>query len=94
MATSSEVKAGMDNIAQSISSSRAVVKEAIELLGQAKESLNGIPANYADVLATITAYVPTGEAETLYKDELANMTVEFLALVAEVEGAETELAGV
>ena len=91
MATSSEVKAALDDIAQSIRTERQAMKNAKERIATGQGNLNLIPTTFADALATINAYNPTGDFESLSKDELAKMTTEFLALVADAGLAVTDL---
>lgn len=82
MATTSQVKAGLDDIAQSIRANRDLMKQAKDRGATASTSLAGLPATFADVIATINGYAPTGAFETNAKDELAKMTTEFQALKA------------
>ena len=91
MATSSEVKAGLDGIASVIAGSIQGRANAKALLLSARNQLAGLPAQYADVLATINAYTPTGAFETLAEDELAKMTTEFTALKTALQ---TELTAI
>lgn len=80
MATSSEVKAGLDEIAAAIRAQRAIVAKAIQNAGAASAALAALPTTYADVIATVNAYGTTNAFEALSKAELAKMTSEYQAL--------------
>jgi hypothetical protein len=85
MATTSEVKQGLDDIAETIrraSKRYANAKTQIEL---AATELGQIPVTYADVVAEINTYTPTGAFETLAKDEKAKLTTDFQALKATID---------
>ena len=77
MASTSEVKAGLDGIAQLIAGSNAKEANAINAIIVAFAQLENIPAQFADVIDTINGYTPTGAFETLTKDEKARLQVEF-----------------
>jgi hypothetical protein len=81
MATSSEVKTGLDSIASVISEARSVVLKAQTNTDVAVASLNALPGQYSDVIATINAYGTVDAFEALAKAELAKLTAEFIALV-------------
>ena len=91
MATSSEVKAALDDIAQSIRTERQALKNAKARIATAQGNLNAIPTVFADALATINAYTPTGDFESLSQDELAKMTTEFISLRNDAALAVTDL---
>lgn len=91
MATSSEVKAALDDIAKSIRTERQALVNAKARVTTAQSNLNAIPTTFADALGVINAYTPIGSFETLCKDELAKMTTEFQALVADTSLAVTDL---
>lgn len=81
MATSSEVKTGLDNIASVISEARkTILKSQTDSFG-AVDALNSLPSQFAGVIATINAYGTTDAFEALAKAELAKLTAEFVALV-------------
>ncbi len=92
MATSSEVKAALDDIAHSIRTERQAMASAKARIQAAQNNLNAIPTVFSDALATIDGYTPKGDFESLSKDELAKMTAEFLALVAQASTAVTSLS--
>lgn len=91
MATSSEVKAALDDISQSIRTERQALKNAKARIATAQNNLNAIPTIFSDALTTIGDFTPTGDFESLAKDELAKMTSEFLALKADAALAVTDL---
>ena len=92
MATTSEVKAGLDAIADKIAAIRARTTAAVSTVQGSASALAGIPSAHADVIAEVGGYTPTGAFETLAKDELAKLTTEFQVLKAEVDAAVVDLA--
>jgi hypothetical protein len=91
MATSSEVKAALDDISQSIRTERQSLKNAKARIATAQNNLNSIPTVFSDALATIGAYTPVGDFESLAQDELSKMTTEFIALRNDAALAVTDL---
>ena len=90
MASYSEVKAGLDEIAQVIREKRAVLLKAKTNAADASAALDTLPATYAGVIATIEGYGTTDAAEALAKAELATLTAEFIA----VKGVADDVAGI
>ena len=91
MATISEVKAGLNAIADLISGSISGRARAKAQLLSARNQLAAIPTQYAAVIAEIDAYTPTGAFETLAQDEKAKLASEFLALKSALETELTAL---
>ena len=87
MATTSEVKAGLDAIARTIATAQAGLDTGKARILTARDALTAIPTDFADLIATIDAFTPTGAFEVLAKDEKAKLQTEFLALRATLEGA-------
>lgn len=87
MATYSEVKAGLDYIASSISEQRAVMSKVKSNAALASAELAMLATTYADVVATINTYGTTNAAEAAAKAELAKMIAEFTALKAKADQA-------
>ena len=87
MATASEIKAGMDAIAERIAEQRAVVAKAKSNAQIASDALNSITIDFADVLSTIDSFAAnsTDYFERLAKAEKAKLQAEFVALVAEAD---------
>ncbi len=85
MSTTSEVKAGLDSIAGQIAGAQRLEAQAINGLLTARNQLAGIPTQYAEVLATIDGFTPTGPFEEMTKDEKGLLATEFLALKAALE---------
>jgi len=85
MATTSEVKAALDDISQSIKTERQAFASAKARIQTASGNLGLIPTTFAGVIAEIDGYVPTGAFETLAKDEKARLATEFVALKAEID---------
>ena len=92
MATTSEVKAALDDISQSIKTERQAMKNAKERISSGSGNLNLIPTTFSDALATINSYGTDDAFEALCKAELAKMTTEFVALVADANIAVADLA--
>ena len=87
MATASEIKSGMDDIAVRIAEQRAVVNKAKSNAQIASDALGAIAADYADVIATIDAFAAnsTDYFERLAKAEKAKLQAEFVALKAQAD---------
>jgi hypothetical protein len=86
MSTTSEVKAALDGIAEVISGSITARARAKAQLLTARNQLANLPTQFADELATINGYTPTGAFETLAQDEKARLQTEFNALKTALEG--------
>jgi len=89
MATVSEVKNGLDRIAASIRGARVQLDEARQTIETQVSVLENLATEYADVVAEINSYAPTGSFESLSKDELSGLVAEYTALL----GAAQEAAG-
>ena len=85
MATSSQVKTALDDIAGIISIQRAVLEKAIQNASAASAVLAAIPTTYVDVIATINAFGTTDAFENLAKAEKAKLQAEFTALKADAD---------
>lgn len=85
MATTSEVKTGLDLVAERIAAQRAVVNKAKSNAQQASDALAAIPTDFADLIATIDAYTGADEFETLAQAEKARLQAEFTALKNEAD---------
>ena len=94
MATISEVKQGLDDIAQVIRTARFQLKQGKLQLAAVEAQLTALPTDYASVVTQINAYTPTGAYETLAKDELAKISTEFTALKAAATAGKNALAGI
>ena len=91
MATSSEVKAGLDEISAMIKASRQRLVSSKLMIKTQETNLNAIPTRFSDVLGTISTYGTEDAFENLCKAELAKMTTEFLTLIADVNLAVLDL---
>ena len=80
MATTSEVKTGLDEISNEIRNANNLATEAKDQLQIAKDKLDGLASTYADVISTINGYGTTDAFEALAKAERAKLTTEFQAL--------------
>lgn len=94
MATSSEVKAGLDDISTEIRQLRFEMKRCKISITNAKNGLTNLPTKYADVVSTVQAYGTANAFEALSKAELAKLTTEFQALLAAVTTADDGLASI
>jgi hypothetical protein len=84
MATTSEVKAGLDDIATSIRNCRQAFINSKARIQTAHSELVSIPTTFSDVLSTINNYTGTDEFEVLCQAEKAKLTTEFQALRDEI----------
>ena len=86
MASYSEVKAGLDAVAEVIRNNRSKVLGYKSGAAVASGELAGLVTTYADVIATINGYGTSNAAEALAKADLAKLTTEFNALKAITDG--------
>lgn len=93
-ATTSQVIAGLVDIATTIRNARANAAKAKLLMTSIKNELNSLPTTFATVVDQVNSYTPTGAFETNAKDELAKLTSEFQALKTAATTAEAGLAGI
>jgi hypothetical protein len=90
MATTSEVKSGLDSIAEQIRLAKTDTANAKARLQAAKDRLDGLAgpeSPYADIITEIQGYTPTGAFESLSKDELSKLITEFQAAVTALDTA-------
>lgn len=80
MASYSEVKAGLDDVAGIIREQKAVMLKVKSNAALASAALAALSAEYADLIATINAYGTSNAAEALSKADLAKLTSEFQSL--------------
>lgn len=85
MATTSEIEVGMAAIAQRLSDQRQVMLKVKASSGTASQALAAIPADFADVIATVTAFGTANAYEAAVKAQMAKMTTEFTALKAKAD---------
>ena len=85
MATYTQVKRALDDIAQIINTERQAFANAKARIQAASGTLGGVPAQYSDVLATIDGYTGSDVAETLAQAEKAKLTTEFVALKSDID---------
>jgi hypothetical protein len=85
MATYSEVKQGLDEIAAQIRAVQTRYNTAKSNIEAGSAALGAIPTKYADVVTTINGYTPTGAFETLAQDEKAKLQTEFQSLKATLD---------
>lgn len=85
MATSSQVKAGLDEIAEKIRDQRAVMEKVKSNAAGASTVLGALQTEYADVIATVQAYGTSNAFEALAKAELGKLSAEYTALKADAD---------
>lgn len=91
MASYSEMKAGLDDIAAMIREQRNTLTKAKSNGTSASEALASIPTTFADVIAAIDA-IPantTNAAEMLLKAEKAKLAAEFGSLKTKADAIAT-----
>jgi hypothetical protein len=81
MATPSEVKAGLDDIAQDIRTQRAALTAAISQAAVVEAGLHNLAQRYAGVVETVNGYGVDNAFEAVSKAELAALTGEFVELL-------------
>jgi hypothetical protein len=86
MATTTEVKKALDDIATIIVTERQAYANAKARIQAASANLNAITTQYAGVITEIDGYTPTGAFETLAQDEKAKLAAEFAALRSTING--------
>lgn len=89
MATPSEVKAGLDDIADAIRAQRAALSDAVTKAQTVVASLDGLAGTYADLVATVGSYGTADAFEAVSKAELAALTGEFQELLQRATTAAT-----
>jgi hypothetical protein len=85
MATTSEVKAGLDDISQMIRTARQAFAQSKARIQSSRNDLANIPTTFSDVLTTIDGYAGSDAFEALAKDEKAKLATEFVALRDEMD---------
>ena len=85
MATTSEVKAGLDDISRSIRDSRNAYAKAKAAIQSAHNQLAAIPTTFADVIAEIDGYDGSDAFEQVAQAEKAKLATEFVALQNEMD---------
>lgn len=93
MATTSEVKIDLMDIALAIKGERTALSNAKAEFATRQTNLNNLTTKFADTIATINAYpvdgTPTQEAR---KEEFADLATEFIDLEADAALAIADLA--
>jgi hypothetical protein len=82
MATPSQVKAGLDDIAQAIRAQREALDRVLGGAGSVVASLDQLPGQFADVVSTVNGYGNSDAFEVVSKAELTALTNEFVDLRA------------
>jgi hypothetical protein len=85
MATASEVKAGLDDIAQTIRTARQQFVNSKAQIQARRNDLANIPTAFSDVIATIDGYTGADAFEMLATAEKSRLQAEFVALRDELD---------
>lgn len=80
MATTSEVKSGLDDVSNIIREQRDVMKKAKANAAIASAALAALATTYSSIISTINAYGTTDAFEANAKAELAKLVTEYNAL--------------
>jgi hypothetical protein len=80
MATSSQVKAALDAVAEAIAKNRERMVGVKATATEVSVALGELPTLYADVVTTVNGYGTTNAFEALAKAELAKLATEYTAL--------------
>lgn len=91
MATTSEVKAGLDTVAQTITQERQRLTNAQAAVLRAFNTLFSLPTTHAAVITEINGYTGSDPFVLLAKDELAKLTTEFIVLRDAADAANVAL---
>lgn len=88
MATTSEIKTGLDAIAAVIAAQRQAMKTIKTNAGTVSGELANLPTAYSDVIATVQGFASntTDAFELNARAELAKLTTEFTALKSVADG--------
>ncbi|MBK9284997.1 MAG: hypothetical protein IPM51_11880 [Sphingobacteriaceae bacterium] len=92
MATTSQVKAGLDDIATEIRQIRFEAGRCKITIGNVSAALANLATKYSDVVATIQTFGTTNAFEALSKAELTKLITEYQALKADLDQAVTALS--
>ena len=92
MATASQVKAGLNDAAQTIRTERQALAQAKARIAAAEANLAAIPTVFADVIQTVNGYGTQDAFEAVAKAELAKLNAEYETLKSAVTGAKEALA--
>ena len=92
MATASQVKAGLNDAAQTIRTERQALAQAKARIAAAEANLAAIPTVFADVIQTVNGYGTANAFEAVAKAELAKLFQEFSVLKDAATEAKSALA--
>ncbi len=87
MSTATQVDAALDAVAQLTGGSTNQLAQGKAILLSARNQLANIGTQFADEIATIQAYTPTGPFEELAKDRFTKYQADKQALQATLETA-------
>ena len=80
--SAASVKTFLDDVATRIAKAEALLADAQSKATDAKVQLEEIATEYADEIAEVNGYTPTGSFETLAKDEAGKLTTEYNAVIS------------
>ncbi|MCP4001583.1 MAG: hypothetical protein GY727_11795 [Gammaproteobacteria bacterium] len=92
MATSTQIKAALDEVAGKIINARQNLINSKNVFSVQVGVLSDIVTQYNDAITTIQGYGTEDSWEAYQKAELAKITVEFQALLADAQLAVADLA--
>jgi predicted transcriptional regulator len=90
--TTSQIKAGLNEIATRIAQERSRLAQAKNSITAAEVALSGMPAQYGTLIADIDALTGTAPFVLLSKDEKAKLVAEFQALKSQATAAKNAVA--
>ena len=91
MATTSEVKTGLDQLSIKLVDARNRAKRDQASMKTTKNILADVPTQFADIFATIDAYAGGNNFEDTAKDAKAKLISEGVTLSNKVSSADTDL---
>lgn len=86
MATPSQVKTALDDVARAIVKGRERMEAAKVSAGEVSAALGALATTYADVVTTVNGYGTSNAFEAAAKAELAKLVAEFGALKTAADG--------
>lgn len=90
--TTSQIKAGPNEIATRIAHERSRLAQAKSLITATEVALAGMPAQYGSLIADIDALAGSAPFVLLSKDEKAKLVAEFQALKTQATNAKNAVA--
>ena len=92
--TISQIKSGLDDIAQQIKQHRSKLAQAKSGITSAKTGLAAMPTQYGELLTDINNLTGSDPFTLLAKDERTKLIAEFQELLSTATSAETAVASI